>query len=119
MAFFKRSKLPVATLRELWPLASVYKGTSLCKEEFLVFTAYIMFVQGSQPPGAGFSAPTTTPPLTFPNLCSYFNQASPKLPQFEGLDLPQPPPTPAFDPFGDEAESEGFGDFGDFGSAAA
>ena len=100
MAFFKRSKLPVATLREIWPLASVYKGTSLCKEEFLVFTAYIMFVQGSQQPGAGFTAPATTPVLTFPNLCSYFNQASPKLPQFEGLDLPQPPPTPTFDPFG-------------------
>ena len=47
VAFFKRSKLPVATLREIWPLASVYKGTALSKEEFLVFTAYIMFVQGS------------------------------------------------------------------------
>lgn len=89
-----------------------------------------MYVQGSQE--GGFSAPTSTPKLNLQNLKAYFSQPGRSLPQFEGIELPQPPPpTPVladdlFNPFGDNNnaaangndDEDGFGDFGDFNGGA-
>jgi len=64
----------------------VFKNKTLCKDEFLIFTAYIMYVQGSQE--GGFSAPTSLPTLNLQNLTAYFSKMGRSLPQFEGIDLP-------------------------------
>lgn len=67
----------------------MFKNKTLCKDEFLIFTAYIMYVQGSQ--AGGFSAPTSMPSLNVQSLIAYFSQPARSLPQFEGIPLPQPP----------------------------
>ena len=105
-------------LRQIWSLASVYKNKSLCKDEFLIFTAYVMYIQG------GGSASS----MSFNSLTAFFNKPTGQinLPRFQGIDLPKaPPPVDVFNPFGTDADAsnqnadeDDFGDFGDFNGGA-
>ena len=49
------------------------KNKTLVREEFMIFVAYVMFVQGSQLAGSGFSTPTSTPVLNFNYLFEYLS----------------------------------------------
>ena len=91
-------------------MAAVLKQTALCKDEFLIFTAYVMLAQGSGTSGAQ---------LTFPALSQYFAQPVIALPVFNGIELPRAP-QPDFNPFGDgnDDSDDGFGNFDGFQTPA-
>jgi len=87
----------------------------------MIFTAYVMFVQGSQLASEGFAIPTINPLLNLENLSAYFSRPAINLPRFEGIELPMPPKpktvTEPSNPFGgSNIDDDGFDDFQDFSS---
>jgi hypothetical protein len=70
----------------------------------MIFTAYVMFVQGSQLASDGFATPTINPLLNLENLSAFFSRSTVNLPRFEGIELPMPPKPKTsavpFNPFG-------------------
>ena len=63
-------------LKEIWNLASVNKGKSLCKQEFEIFLAYIMLLQR-----------TPSAILSLQTLKQHFTTLA-DLPKFNGIELP-------------------------------